>query len=358
MLKTAVPQATVATAAVANVPNTAVSKSALPKTAAPKAAPGAVPHQLIATAAWLYHTRGLRQNAIAERLRISQSRVSRLLEQAAELGIVRTTVVLPREEQTVLEQELQMAYGLREVHVHDLGQVGDEAELGQELGQLLALYLQSGPMDARVVGYTSWSRALGEMVRHLHPMAQSTTEFVVEMVGDLGPPALQHAAAENTQLLATLTGAEPLFLRLPGVLPDPDVRKTLLDHDRHAQWVLMKLDELDFALAGIGAVNIAAPLRAGDNFFTAQEVARAKKLGAVGELNLRFIAEDGEPLNIDIEEQVVGATLEQLRRADRRLGVAGGPSKYRGIRAALVGGWINALVTDSITARWLIAHRG
>ena len=51
--------------------------------------------RMIATVAWLYHTRGLRQGAIAERLHISQSRVSRLLDQAVELGIVRTVVVLP-----------------------------------------------------------------------------------------------------------------------------------------------------------------------------------------------------------------------------------------------------------------------
>jgi DNA-binding transcriptional regulator LsrR (DeoR family) len=174
--------------------------------------------------------------------------------------------------------------------------------------------------------------------------------------GDLGPPALQHLAAQNTQQLARLTGAEPMFLRLPGVMPSPAVKQTLLDHDSHARAALGRLDELDFAMTGIGA-GIVPPLRAGDNFFTARQVARAKKLGAVGELNLRYIAEDGEPLNVDIEDLVVGATLEQLRRADRRLGVAGGPSKYRAVRAALVGGWLNMLVTDSVTAQWLLAHR-
>ena len=120
---------------------------------------------------------------------------------------------------------------------------------------------------------------------------------------------------------------------------------------------LERLDGLDFALTGLGAVGIVPPLSAGEDFFTTAQVARVKKLGAVGELNLRYIAEDGEPLNADFEELVIGATLEQLRGADRRLGVAGGPSKYRAIRAALVGGWLNMLVTDSMTAQWLLANR-
>jgi DNA-binding transcriptional regulator LsrR (DeoR family) len=323
-----------------------------------KGAPNAGARRMIATVAWLYHTRGMRQSAIAERMHISQSRVSRLLEQAVDLGIVRTVVVLPKEEQSVLEQELELAYGLKEVHVHDLGDVDDEGELVRELGQLLALHLQGAPLDAQVVGFTSWSRTLGETVHHLHPLRQSSIRYVVEMVGDLGPPALQHQAAQNTQQLATLTGGEPMFLRVPGVVPNLDVKKTLLEHDSHAQLVLNKLDELDFALTGIGAGGIVAPLRAGDNFFTGEQIAKAKRMGAVGELNLRFIAEDGEPVRPDFEDLVVGVTLEQLRRADRRLGVAGGPSKYRAIRAALMGGWLNVLVTDSTTAQWLIANRG
>jgi len=209
-------------------------------------------------------------------------------------------------------------------------------------------------VNAGVIGFTSWSRTLTETVRHLQPLRQTNTKYVVEMVGDLGPPTQQHLAAQNTQQLANLTGAEPVFLRLPGVLHTLDIKQTLLDHDRHARATLTKLNELDFALTGIGAVGIGPPLRAGDKFFTARQVARAKKLGAVGELNLRYLAEDGEPVNADIEDLVIGVTLEQLRRADPRLGVAGGPSKYRAIRAALVGGWLNALVTDFNTAHWLL----
>jgi DNA-binding transcriptional regulator LsrR (DeoR family) len=322
-----------------------------------KTAPDPSSTRMIATVAWLYHTRGLRQSAIAERMRISQSRVSRLLEQAADLGIVKTVVVLPKDEQSVLEQELEFAYGLKEVHVHDLGVVGNETELVRELGQLLALHLQNTLLDAPVVGFTSWSRTLQETVRKLQPLRQSDTKFVVELVGDLGPPTLQHQAAQHTQQLADLAGAEPMFLRIPGVVATREVKQTLLGYDSHAREALSKLDELDVALSGIGAGGIIPPLRAGDNFFTNEQVAQARKRGAVGELNLRFISEDGEPVHTDFDELIVGVTLAQLRRADRRLGVAGGPSKYRAIRAALVGGWLNVLVTDAATAQWLIANR-
>jgi DNA-binding transcriptional regulator LsrR (DeoR family) len=45
--------------------------------------------RLVTKVARLYYTHGLRQTDIAERLQISQSRVSRLLSQAEEANIVR-----------------------------------------------------------------------------------------------------------------------------------------------------------------------------------------------------------------------------------------------------------------------------
>ena len=74
-----------------------------------KTARGPDARRMIATVAWQYHSRGLRRGVIAERLHVSQWRVSRLLDQAVELGIVRTVVVLPNYEQSSLEDDLAVA---------------------------------------------------------------------------------------------------------------------------------------------------------------------------------------------------------------------------------------------------------
>lgn len=313
--------------------------------------------RLITTVAWLYHTRHLRQSAIATRLGISQSRVSRLLDQAVATGVVQTTVVLPQAIGSNLEAELESAYNLSEAHVYELGEQTDGSQLVPELGQLLALHLQSSPLDEAVIGFTSWSRSLQETVRHLQPLRQAHTRIVVEMLGDLGPPQLQHEAAQMTERLSQLTGATPMFLRTPGVMPNPHVRQLVLDHDHHAQTALKMLNSIDLALVGIGTGKIVAPLQGGDNFFTAAQFNYARSLGAVGEVNLRFIDEDGKPVTTELDDLVVGATLAQVRRAGRRIAVAGGPEKYKAIRAALRGGWITSLLTDATTAKYLLKHR-
>lgn len=313
--------------------------------------------RLTTKVAWLYHNRHLRQRDIAERLGISQSRVSRLLDLAVSTGIVQTTVVAPSGLHAEVEEELEQRYGLREAHVFDVavGPGDDEGHLIGSLGQLVASRLQAHPLEAEVIGLTSWSRSLRATVAGLHRI-QGSVGCVVEMLGDVGPVTLQHEAADATRQLAQLTGAEPLFLRIPGVVPNVQVRDTLLTYDPDARRALELLDRLDMALVGIGTCEIVPPLVAGENFFTDEQFQRAVELGAVGQVNLRFIAEDGSPIESELDELVVGVTLEQLRRADRVLAVAGGPSKYLAIRAALLGGWVNTLVTDLSTAEHLIAR--
>ena len=68
--------------------------------------------RLVTKVARLYHARGLRQAEIAERLRLSQPRVSRLLAHADRLDIVRSIVAVPTELNRELELGLSRAYSV------------------------------------------------------------------------------------------------------------------------------------------------------------------------------------------------------------------------------------------------------
>lgn len=314
------------------------------------------PPRLLVKVARLYHGRGLRQSEIAERLRISQARVSRLLQQAEAQGIVRTIVVLPPGLNSDLEDAVEQAYGLAECHVID-AVADDDEELAQDLGQAMASILaDAGILQSAtsVVGYNSWSRTLQAMVAALQPI-RGRAGKVVEMLGDIGPPVLQHEAARSTQRLADLTGADPVYLRTPGVSSTPEIRSAILDQDRHARATLGLLDAMDVALLGIGECDVVAPLRAGDNFFTQEQFDRARELGAVGQICLRFLDAAGHEVVTGFDDLVIGVSLDQVRSARVRCAAAGGPSKYDVVRAALVGGWVDTLVIDTGTAEHLLA---
>lgn len=309
--------------------------------------------RLMAKVARLYHNSGLRQVEIADRLRLSQTKVSRLLQQAQDQGIVRTVVVPLTGLNAEMEEELERRYELAEVHVvNAVAEV--ETELTAELGEAAASILANVPVDVPVVGITSWSRTLRHMVESLRPIRTGTTT-VVEMLGDLGPPEQQHEAARATQRLAMLAGASAVFLRTPGVVSSPQVREALLRHDAYARTALGLLDALDLALVGVGTCAVVPPLQAGNNFFSEEELREVVAAGAVGQLCLRFLDARGQPVASRLDDLVTGVTLDQLKSAKRRWIVAGGPSKYRAIRAALLGGWADTFVTDAATARWLVS---
>ena len=311
--------------------------------------------RLMIKVARLYHTHGLRQADIAKRLQISQSRVSRLLTQAQEASIVRTVVAVPPHIHADLEEAVEGRYPVNEVHVIDA--VSDlESELNRDLAHAMAWLLQEVAFEAPTIGFTSWSSTLRMVVEDLRPL-RTKTEHVVEMLGDLGPPELQHAAARSTQRLAALAGGLPIFMRTPGVAPSLEVKALLVGRDVYVNEALRMLDSIDLALIGIGANAVDPALRAGDNFFTEDQFERARAAGAVGEVCLHFVDAAGQPIPGELGELVVGVTLEQLRSAKHRWAVAGGSRKHEAIRAALAGGWVDTMVTDKATAEFLVGAK-
>ncbi|MFP5251011.1 MAG: sugar-binding transcriptional regulator [Actinomycetes bacterium] len=302
----------------------------------------------------LYHTRGLVQTEIARTLGVSQARVSRLLSAAEGAGIVRTVVVPPQGLNADLEDRVETMFGLREVHIVDASGES-ESQRTETLGRALASVFRSYPIDGKTIGFTSWSRSMRRFVDNLPRFSHGKATRVVEMLGGVGQPTVQHEATTATERLARLTDAEPVFLCVPGVVPSVDVRNALLANDPFARQALDALDELDIALVGIGNATVVPPLVGGDNFFSETEFAKARKLGAVGEINLRFMGENGDLIDCDLDPQVIGITLDQLRRADQRIAVSGGESKHHALLAAVRGGWINVLVTDEESAAFLLS---
>jgi DNA-binding transcriptional regulator LsrR (DeoR family) len=309
--------------------------------------------RLMTMASRLYHERGVRQRDVATRLGISQPRVSRLLAQAQEQGIVRTVVVAPDGFHPEAEEALEDAYGLRECHIVEVH--GGDESIPRELGVAAARYLGGTSLWGPRVGFTSWSSTLREMARELDPVRRSGTTHVVEMLGDLGAPLLQHEAGRATLRLARALDAEPVLLRTPGVVAAPALREAALQ-DAHVSRALGMLDELDLAFVGVGPADFHGPLREGDNFFSAEQLAGVRAAGAVGQLDQRFVDARGEAVVTPLDDLVVAISLKQLRTAATRVVVAGGTTKWVPLSAALRGGWADVLVTDLASARYLITH--
>lgn len=304
--------------------------------------------RLIAKVARLYYERGLKQPQIAERLQVSQAKVSRLLKQALERDIVRISVRDPLGVQAELEQALEEEYGLQEAVVVETSAI-DEQQLIRDLGQAAARHLEATIRPGEVIGISAWSATLLATVNAMRPIAGVEGVRVVQILGGVGKPAAEVHATELTRHLADIVHGEPIYLPVPGVVRSVEARGVLED-DEEVQHVLQLFPQITVALLGIGTVQPAI----NGGVFSPDELALAARAGAVGDISLRFFDAEGRPTRTPLDERVIGLDLDGLRHVPRSIAVSGGQRKLAAIKGALSGRLVTHLVTDRDTALGLL----
>ena len=309
--------------------------------------------RLMTRVARLYYEVGHKQPEIATRLRLSQPKVSRLLKTAQDEGIVRISVRAPSGTNPELEEALEARFGLTEVEIVDISRDEDEAAV-RELGSAAAFHMETTVRSGDIIGVSSWSATLLGMVDAMHPVSGVKDVRVVQILGGGGDPAAEGHATHLVRRLTDLLHGEGTFLPAPSSVGSAPARDVLLEDPFVARAVAL-FDELDVAYVGIGGQETSGLLASSGNVFSPEELRTVREAGAIGDIGLRYLCVDGRPVDTPLDDRVIGIELEQLKQAPRSVAVAGGPGKTEAIHAALVGGWINCLITDTYTAERLLA---
>ncbi|PWH15199.1 MAG: DNA-binding transcriptional regulator [Anaerolineae bacterium] len=307
--------------------------------------------RLLVKVSKLYYEEGLSQEEILARLHLSRSKISRLLQQAREAGIVQISVVTPKHLFSDLESRLERQFGLQEALVVESHAEDSPESLYRGLGIAAAGYLERSLNGFNTLGI-SWGATLNSMVAAIRPLTGFSGK-VVQIIGGLGRPEAEVHATELCRRLARALHAQPVLLPAPGVVPTPQARQVLLA-DADVKRAVALFETLDLVFVGIGAPTPDSVLMRAGSILSADELALLRERGAVGDIALRFFDEHGLLVESEIDRRVVGITLAQLKQARRVVGVAGGPQKFQSIRAALRGGLLHVLITDSQTAEQLL----
>ena len=308
--------------------------------------------RIIARVARMYYEWEMRQADISRQLGLSQATISRLIQRSKHEGIIRISVNVPKGVYTELEENLVKKFSLRDAIVVD--SLEDKEHLIQrDLGASAAYYLESAIQPNEVIGISSWSATLLAMVDALQPLPKKPGVKVVQILGGVGSPGAEVHATHLTSRLATLLRGEPIFLPAPGVVGSEAAMQVLLE-DEYVRKTMALFDHVTMALVGIGAIQPSTLLAQSGNIFSSQEQELLRHQGAVGDILLRFFDQQGKPIDSVLDKRVISMTLEQLRKVDRAIGLAGGSRKYAAILGALCGGLINILITDHFTAARLV----
>lgn len=308
-------------------------------------------HRLLYRIAQAYYVDGLTQKQIANRFGLSRPKVSRLLQKGRENGIINITLLPPPNGLADLEHELEQRFGLQEAVVVPVSDPTHHPTVVRELGPTAAECLIRCISGDEVIA-TAWGTSILAMTDAL-PYRSWPGVTVVQLLGGLGPADTLEHSAELTQHLARKLGAKLRLLPAPGIVATREMAAAL-ESDAQIAAILKLAANADIALVGLGAPTPHSIVLRTGTILSGEDLERLQELGAVGDIALRYMDRDGTPINLEINERIIGLTLEQIRRIPRVIGIAGGTAKHEIIRAALHGSILDVLVTDLATAETLL----
>jgi len=310
--------------------------------------------RLLVKVARLYYESELTQARIAQRMRLSRQKVQRLLDAAREKGVVRVVVEPLQGVYAERERALEERFGLAEAVIVETSAYQDQSVVAREIGVAAADYLLRvvRPKDRLVL---SWGGTLLGMVNALHRHAHRELGGVqvIQGLGGVVDPSRDTHSSELVRRLAQFIGARALPLAAPGVAGSRAARNAFL-RDPHVARVLEAGREADLAMVGIGAPRQDSILVREGTIVTWDDLEALKSRGAVGDFNLRYFDTAGKALASELDDRVVGLSLEDFRRVPHVVGLAGGAAKLDAIRGALAGKLVNVLITDHLTAQHLL----
>lgn len=284
----------------------------------------------------LHYESDMAQVEIARKLGVSTATVSRLLQRARALGIVKIEVLdlaVPDE----ITERLIGALKLKRAAVIDTPSTGVLAALAAPLGGLLK---DEGLSKDSVIGI-GWGRAVREVIQAGLPRIPDV--HAVALNGGLQQSAPHFQINEFVRQAAEQMSGTAHFLHAPylssvelkdAFLSDPFVNETI------GLW-----DRLDCTIVGVGLPHAINPPEA-----SAATVNERSIGGAVGDVIRHYVDVVGNVLTWDGEERMIAATVNQLRNVGLSIGIAATVEKAPGIIGAVRSGMINALVTDTATA--------
>ena len=300
---------------------------------------------LLAEVACDYYERGLTQNEIADKLFLSRTRVSRLLKEAVDEGIVSFSVNYTFERHYEIEERLKNRFGLKHARVLN-NRISEKSMYHRDVCKLGAEYLMEHIKKNMIIG-TGWGDSLAVLVKMLQPL--DLNPDIVQLMGSVTCESISSTPQAVVTSLAEMFHGHADFLNLPLYIPNDYVRETLCN-DANNSVILKKGIFCDKVIASIGTMG---KIRESDYWRGSMPPEIYKDLvekGACGSILGRFFDANGQELACDWNEKSISLSIQQLRNISDVVIVASPVSKAPALLSALKGDFINTLITDGTTA--------
>jgi DNA-binding transcriptional regulator LsrR (DeoR family) len=306
------------------------------------------PAELVLTAsiARRYYVDGKSKIEIADEFSLSRFKVARLIHAARASGLVRIEIGYPGVIDVDLSSRLRDALGLQHAVVVEASD-DDEPSLRQRVGEAAADLLSeiTGPDD--VLGL-AWARSVSAMTTALTRLAAVP---VVQLTGALSRPDIDDTSVDLVRQAARVAGGPAYYFYAPMIVRDAATAHALRRQPEVAR-AFARFGSVTKAMVGIGLW--AAGQSTVYDATEEKERRRLRDLGVCADISGVLVDEDGQPVQADFIDRIIGVSATHMRAIPEVIGIAYGQTKAPAVRAAVHSGLVRGLVTHTALARALL----
>lgn len=302
-----------------------------------------------ARAAWMYYVAGQTQNEIAEALGVSRQVAQRLVACAIDNSLVSVNIAHPVARCMALAEQIKQRYGLHLCQVvpsQGMGINGINRAIAVAGAELMTQFIrQETPLIIGVGSGRSLKASIDELAEFERPQ-----HSCVSLIGAIAADG-SCTRYDVPLLMAQKTQGRYFILPAP-LFADNITDRALWCNHRIYRTVNDKASQANVTFIGIGSIAEDCALHK-DGFISLEQVKQLSANNAVAEILGRFIDPLGQLVASDLDDCLTSISMDPQPERPV-IAFAGGRDKQIAIRASLLGGWINGLVTDEESAASLL----
>lgn len=301
-----------------------------------------------ARAGWLYYVAGRTQDEIAQTMGISRQSAQRLVSLAVAEKLIKVRLDHPIAACLELGEALKAKYGLRQVEIvpSDPQSTSTTVGIAEACAQEIERWLRRADPVVLAIGTGRTLKAAVDLLPHI----DCPQHKIVSLTGNIGPDG--SAAYYNVIFsMADAIHARHFPMPLPVLVSTAEERALLHTQDLVRSTLALGATA-DVTFVGVGEMGVDAPLCL-DGFLDPATMMALVEEGAAGEICGWIFDGEGALLSQPVNERVASVPIPS-RETSTVIAVAKGRRKLPGVRAALKGRLVNALISDEETAEQLL----
>jgi len=300
-----------------------------------------------------YYIDDMTQFQIAQKFNISRISVSRLLSKARKKGLIEFIIKYPENFSNPrvekLEKDFMEKYNLKECIIVQTQK--DQTETLKKLSVQLSQLFDRIVKKNTFIG-VGWGTTLDSISKYMEIKSKKDVR-VTPMIGGYSKISDDTHSNNIARVIAEKFNGTSYAVNIPASFDTKEIKESILA-DSTAKEIFKRVRMVDLAVLCMSDLSNESSLYKRGQL-NDDDLYYLSKLGVIGDINYVFVDEDGNFVPNEISNKTTSIfPIELMKSVKNVIGIATSARKAMILRAALKGGLINVLLTDSEAANKII----